>query len=155
MAGSTVLAAVDQLVELIRRHELAPADSVFYSPPPIDKQGTSAIFVGEWRPADVTDASLKVDRRRREERYDVDVVCAAIVEGGSQRDADAVALGFVRAVDETVADNPVVNGAALESGQQIVSALVTGWAIDGRGPFGDSGCWCRFVVTVRVHARLL
>lgn len=155
MAGTTVVAAVDQLVALVQAHEAAPADSVFYSPQGPDVSGVSYICVGDWVPADVEDPSLRTGRRRRDEKYDLEVVCESYVQGGEQRDADVAACELVRAVDETVADYPVLTGISLDTDQQIIKASVTGWRIDGRGPVGHEGHGCRFIVTVRVHARLL
>ena len=155
MSGSTMVAATAQLVELLKRHPKAPTDAVFYEPQAPEKMGRASIAVVDWLPAAVNDAALKSGRRRREERYTIQLECTAVAPGEGQRAADEAALALLRVVDETVADFPTLSGADLDSGQQIVSALVENWTLDVRGPMDRAGHLCRFTVDVAVHARLL
>ena len=153
MPGTTMPAARKRLIELCQAHPSAPPDGVTYEEPPPERAGPECIYVGAVQTAEVEDIALKANRRRRREVYEMQVVCKALVAGGSQYDADVRAAVMLQVVDETVADYPTLSGADLVTDQQIESCLVTGWETDEGGAV--EGSWRGFLVTVRVTARLL
>lgn len=163
MTGSTLPAVKARLVDVLRG--LDPDVPAYWTWPGVEQvwsdmggshfDRVEACWLEQPTEAAVSYMALGGVRKQREETYE-QIVCFGVQDAGESSSGQVVeerALALFSLFEHEIAGDPLLPGADLAAGQQLLEVRIASWAIDS-GPFESSGNAAVVAARVRVWATL-